>query len=284
MEPVTRLRFLVVALAATVGCSNPLDMGSEVIWSARHESGDLSEWEEGGQGRVLSPTVELASDRAHSGQGSLRLSNVADRLDVGPCVTREFEALPEAYQSAWYLIPEIGTTLSSWTLLRFRSRPPALPAGEGGAANDVGAPGGAGGGGPAGSAGALGTTPDPAEPSWFSVVELGARSLPDGGLVLYLFSHDRSELLSPVAVPAPRVPVGRWFHLEVLYRPGPDGGAVVWLDGARVYGVTGRSYGETTHVGLAVCNLGRLSEPVDVFVDDVVVSRARTTPTGSAAR
>jgi hypothetical protein len=108
--------------------------------------------------------------------------------------------------------------------------------------------------------------------------------LPDGGLVLYLFSHDRDELSSPIAVPAPRVPVGRWFHLEVLYRAGPSGGAVVWLDGVRVYGVSGRSHGNPERVGLALCNLGQLSAPVDVFVDDVVVSRVRTTPEGSLRR
>lgn len=265
--------------SALAACSEPVPLGSELLWTARHEEGDLSEWEAEGRGGVVSEMVVVTDADARSGRHALRLDNAGDQSEGGACVGREFPGEQEAYYSAWYSLPAAPRTISAWTLLRIRvvteeGREPADDSGAAGASGMDGAGGNGGAGGA--SAG------DPR--TWSSVFGLSTRSLPDDRLVLELFFHDREYLRSPVAVPTPFVPTERWFHLEVLYRGGEDGGVVVWLDGVRTYAVRGRNLGNSSGVQLQVCNVGQLASAAEVYVDDVAVSRVRVTPRGVLTR
>lgn len=257
-----------VALSA---CTDSLLVGSQVIWSARHEAEDLREWEGEGRGGLQGDEGMLlvTDERAHSGRFALRLTNPAHRVEAGGCVGRGFESLSEGYLSAWYFLPRAPTTRSAWTVLRLRSFGAVSQGSEQGMGGQAGH---------ANLAGAPGTE----LPEWRSVIELGMQSLPDGRLALYVFDHDRDYLRLPLPVPPPLVPVGRWFHLEVFYRTTlePEGRFVVWLDGEPVYSVSDRPLGDGSNVYFALCNMGQSEEeePVELFVDDALLSRVRATP------
>lgn len=255
-----------------VACSEPVHIGSEILWQAGHEGADLGEWEQGSSGGVLDGTVDVVDGHARSGRFAARLENPADSLEGGSCLERRFGDLSRAFYGAWYFLPEAPTTRAAWTLLRFRSLVSDGDPGAGGGGGDAAlADGGAGGDGSGAG-------------EWRSVLDLGMRSLPDGALALYVFDHDRKRLRLPQALPPAILPEGRWFHLEVFYESSPEaeGRFVVWLDGRAVYGVSERPLGDGANVTFAVCNVGQSEEdgPVEVFVDDVVVSRIRTTPKG----
>lgn len=264
-------------------CSDPVQLGSDILWQARHEDGDLREWERDRRGGVVDGVADVGEEHARAGRFAARLVNPGDRIDAGPCLWRRFEGRARAFYSAWYLVPKAPTTRSGWTLQRFQTLVPTAGAGDGaGEGGNAGvaldADGGAGGEGP---------LTDGPEGEWRSVISLGMRSLPDGALALYVFDHSREHLRLPIAVPPPILPEGRWFHLEVLYEaaPEPEGRLAVWLDGRPVYTAVGRNLGDGSNVTFAVCNAGESGEeePTEVFVDDVVVSRIRATPAGRLA-
>ncbi len=276
------LFYIVLLCVALVGaaCSEPVQLGSEILWQARHEDGDLREWEQDRRGGIVDGTVDVGDEHARAGRFSARLVNPGNRIDAGPCLWRRFEGQPRAFYSSWHLVPKAPTTRSGWTLHRFQTLVPEKAAGEGGGAGmDPGAEGGAGGEGP---------LADGPAGEWRSVISLGMRSLPDGALALYVFDHSRDHLRLPLAVPPPILPEGRWFHLEVFYESSaePEGRLVVWLDGRPVYTVTERSLGDGSNVTFGVCNAGESTEdePTEVFVDDVLVSRIRATPAGRLRR
>ena len=106
----------------------------------------------------------------------------------------------------------------------------------------------------------------------------------DGGLVLQALFHNEAYLLAPLSDPPPQVPVGRWFHVEAEFRAASDvtGKMVVWLDGRRVYELTGRPTVAPESLEFMVSSflLDLDPSPVDLYVDDVVISRSRTTPAG----
>jgi hypothetical protein len=70
------------SLASFAACDGGrIDLGTSILWSARHETGDLSEWMLGGEGgsTVEAPdtAIVVASDVAHSGAYAVKLTNSA---------------------------------------------------------------------------------------------------------------------------------------------------------------------------------------------------------------
>jgi hypothetical protein len=81
-----RARFLTIVVAVVValavgGCGRRIDFGSEILWEARHEGGDLSEWTGDGQGGSAAdaPMAAIAAttELAHSGAYSVKMTNTA---------------------------------------------------------------------------------------------------------------------------------------------------------------------------------------------------------------
>ena len=66
-RPLTLLALLPLSLLALPACNPHLNLGSSILWSARHETGDLSEWTEGGKG-------------GHGGGHARHLAGRLDRL------------------------------------------------------------------------------------------------------------------------------------------------------------------------------------------------------------
>jgi hypothetical protein len=237
-----------LSLLVISGCGAPVDLGSDLLFTAEHESGDLEEWLAGDEGGVTGDAdgaVELSSDFAHRGRYSVKLTATSTG-DDGPSLFRELAA-DRAFYSAWYYLPKAYDTVSYWTVQQFESR-----------TSD----------GDAVSAG----------------LDLRLRTLPGGEVVLYVFHNEPEYLQSPLADPPPYVPVGRWFQIESEFvaRTDATGSLRVWLDGELVYTIEGRPTvkSETVHFAPSSLAIDIGPAPVELFVDDVAISRTRVTPDG----
>ncbi len=243
------------ALLLTLGCSGPLNLGTDLVWTAEHESGDLSEWlgQAGGDTHLPSPEASVAAsaEQAHRGSYSVKLINPAvwDGDDEGPELWKPTSALEDAYYSAWFLVPEDYAPLPSLTLVRLRSR-------------------------------------EPGQDEFFSGEQLQLRGLATGGYLLMVMNNNAEFLREPVAEPAPLVATGRWFQLEARYEPRSQGRLRVWLDGALAYDLQNRPGGAGSEVVFSLCNATdqTASTPVTVFVDDAAISLTRVSPTGQLGR
>jgi len=246
------LRTAVLAGALTaLGCSDPLELGNDLVWTADQESGDLSPWTANDSGDERLPsrasTIEVSSEAAHHGTHAIKIVNPAswDDQGQGPELFHAAGVLEDAYYSAWFLLPEDYRLDPSLTLIRLRSR-------------------------------------DADGSELYGGEELQLRSLPVGGYVLQVFSNNAGYLLEPLADPAPRIAAGRWFQLEARYQPQGSGRLRVWLDGVLSYDLRGRPGAPGAEIVLGVCNVAQRSRPAPLvlFVDDAAVSLSRVGPSG----
>jgi hypothetical protein len=243
------LQFAIACLP--LGCSDSLELGNDLVWTADQEPGSLQQWTANGSGDVRLPSsdssIEVSTDAAHRGTRAVKLLNPAawDNMDEGPELFHAAGALEDAYYSAWFLLPEDYRLEPSLTLVRLRSR-------------------------------------DPGSAELFNGEELQLRSVPTGGYVLQVFSNNAGFLLEPLADPAPHVEAGRWFQLEARYQPQAAGRLRVWLDGVLSYDLARRPQAAGSEMIFSVCNVAEQSVPAPLvlFVDDAAVSLSRVTPTG----
>lgn len=244
---------LILSLAAA--CTDTLPLGSNIIWSANHESGDVSEWSSDNQGGTYvtdsGSNYTVVSEQAHTGRFSVKLTSSANSPDVGAGLFRYLGSREEAYFSAWYYLPVNYQTISYWTIFRFQSSSPTNTTTSG-----------------------LGS-------------DLNLRSLPEGQIVLYVLQQRPDYLQWPIADPAPYVPVGSWFQIETLYRNATDstGELKVWLDGVLVYDIENRITGLTDDFYWTPCNItsSMTPTPVHIYVDDAVISLNRVSVDGTTS-
>jgi hypothetical protein len=264
---------------AAAGCSSPtVDLGGDpdIIWWTNVETGDTSDWTNGGPsvGRIWSygPANQLwpSTDVARSGRYSLRASIVTNGSSSsssppfvppdGVLAIREAGLPSVGYYSAWYYLPQPAFPISSgpsstyWLIFKLRSRL------------------------------------DPTNPS--SVVELWDIDLsslttggPGGDLALDLVHHPPPPSLavrqSRIANP-PAVPIGRWFQIEVLFHAASDtsGQITVWQDGVSVFDIENMPTAPSNYVEWSVGSVSTgLSPPVaTLYIDDAAVSLRRLGP------
>jgi hypothetical protein len=237
----------------SVACTDRLDLGSDVLFYADHETGDFREWTLDKQGGIHSKpddaSVELTNEFAHRGQSSVRLMTRADGAEADAGLFHTWFSPLQGYFSLWYYLPTAYETLSTWTILRFRSASPSV--------SDFEA---------------------------FSI-DLNLRSLPDGRLVLVVVEQRQAYLAWPIAVPPPIVPIATWFQLEARFLSTPDesGHLKIWLDGSLIYDIDGRVTGQGNRVYFNPCNVTTSTRPAPavLYVDDVLVSASRVTPEGT---
>ena len=247
----TLLRTLTLAGAAlTLGCSDPLSLGSDLVWTADQEPADLTQWAADDSGGTYLPTdssVEVSTEAAHRGSHAVKLVNPAawNHQDEGPELFHTLGPLNDAYYSAWFMLPEDYRLEPQMTLMRLRSR-------------------------------------DPGGSELFNGEELQLRSLPVGGYVLQIFNNNAGFLLEPLADPAPRIEASRWFQLEARYEPQSSGRLRVWLNGTLAYDLRGRPGAAGSEIVLGVCNVAEAAKPAPVvlFVDDAAVSLSRVSVAG----
>jgi hypothetical protein len=242
--------------AMACACGDGVYVGSDILWSARHETADLSEWSREGTSATAidegDGSIATSEAFAHSGRYSVKLQKIVTgttAAGAGPRLLR-FGNLPKrAYYSAWFLVPQAYRTSSYWTILQFDIHGSTTPVEDRG-------------------------------------VNLQLRSLPgDNGLVLQVFFHQSAFLAAPLAYPTPVVAIGRWFQVEVEFEAASDatGKLVIWLDGRRVYDISSRATVDPDSLEFILSSMLVDAEPspVDLYVDDVIISRSRI---GSSAQ
>jgi hypothetical protein len=231
------------------GCSNQLELGSDLTWSADTESADLSQWAAANAVQLPSDeaSVEVTSEQRHGGRFAVRLVNPAnwDNEERGPELLHDVGPVGDAYYSAWFLLPVDHQLAPSLTFLQLKSR-------------------------------------DAATGELFNGEQLQLRSVPSGGYVLQVFHNNAGFLLEPVAAQAPLVTAGSWFHVEARFQPTRGGKLRVWLNGSLSYDLEGRPELAGTDVVFDVCNVveSATPTPLTLFVDDAAVSASRVGPSG----
>jgi hypothetical protein len=234
-----------------LACSAPQTLGTDLLWTAEHESGDFAEWTAGSLGEVSLPNAgsqaKVSTKRAHHGKFSAQLVNAspAEHANEGPELSRVIGTEADAYYSAWFLLPDSYALESNLTLVRLESRASA-------------------------------------DGKRFHGEELQLRTLPNGDYVVTVFSHNPAFLRAPVADPPPHVSPRQWFQLELRYEPQRSGRLRAWIDGRLAYDLTERPGADGDQIVLRVCNVTELppTEPIELFIDDVAVSTTRVSPFG----
>ena len=247
-----RLRKVALSAACSLcGCSDYLELGSDLAWSADTESADLSQWAAVESDAVLLPSaessVEVTSEQRHTGRNAVALVNPAnwDNEEAGPELLHDVGPVDDAYYSAWFMLPLDYDLQPSLTFLHLKSR-------------DV-------------TTGEL-----------LNGEQLQLRSLASGGYVLQVFHNNAGFLLEPVAEQAPRVAAGAWFHVEARYQPTSGGKLRVWLNGTLSYDLEGRPGAAGSDLVFDACNMTETASPapLTLFVDDAAVSASRVGPSG----
>jgi hypothetical protein len=249
-------RVLTLALLAG-GCGSELDVGSDLIWTARFESNDFREYTSVPNGSVSavpsgSSSVVVSSERAHTGSAGAKMTvdTTGQQLqNVGLALSGDLPI--EAYYSAWYYLPRSVTVGPYWVIFKFRMRT------------------------------------DAANPSTTDeLFDVDLDNLPTGEMTLRLFDH-RSGGDLPLDVPSPVVPVGDWFQVEGFYRNTTDqsGRLILWVDGRQIIDLH-QPMAPTPWVAWDVSSIAPDLTPASaiVHIDDCAVSRARVGPDGILAR
>jgi hypothetical protein len=247
-------------LAFVAGCGRDLDVGSDILWTARFEGDNFSEWK-----NVPSPplpdTIEVSSDVSHQPgnySAKLTVSGTANNTQgLGASLVRDGNQPTEAYYSAWYYLPQTITVGLYWVIMKFRYHSPNDPTTEA------------------------------------ELFDVNLKSLPGGVMSLRVYDHSASNdasaahdlpLLSTVKDP-PKLSVGKdWFQIEVFYRNAADGRFTLWLDGQEIID-TSESTGLDGWLAWDVVSVGYnlTPEPAVLYVDDCAISKTRIGPSGQLA-
>lgn len=238
--------------ARAAEASPGVDGRATVLWSASFETGDFSEWEADGQGGTYfsaGASPSPSTEQAHMGSGSAKLTSnpkngIVEDVYLFRGAPGSPPAEPEAYYGAWFFIPKPYVASFYWNIFHFL----------------------------------YGDTSD--RQGVMGMWDLNLRSNSAGELVPYGFDFiARQQRDEPVPIP---VPVGKWFHIEILMRLAADatGRVAVWQDGTLVLDVNNVVTAPTPWIQWSVGNTSTdiTPAPADLYIDDVTLSLARVGP------
>ncbi|MGA7745214.1 MAG: hypothetical protein WBP56_23025 [Polyangia bacterium] len=250
--------FMVACLVLASGCGQELDVGSDVLWTARFEGDNLAEWSPvpfgfGSASAVAPNTIEVSSERVHSGNfaAKLTVSGTADNTQGNGAGMVQNGGLPtQAYYSAWYYLPQSVSVGTYWVIMKFRMRT---------------------------------VLDDPTTEAELFDVNFQNPSV--GAMSLRLYDHRSGD--RTLDVPNPVVSVGAWFQLEAFYRDAADatGRLTLWLNGVQILDLPGAT-GPTAWVAWDVVSVGDDLTPdtAIIYVDDCAISQSRVGLTGLIAQ
>lgn len=246
----------ILLLFLLAGCGQSMDVGSDVLWTARFEGNNFLEWTSVPGGGVSPPsnlsTMAVSSEHAHQGNYSANLTIYApaDMTQGNASFVRSGNLPIQAYYSAWYYLPRSVTVGVYWVIMKFRLRT---------------------------------VVDDPTTDE--ELFDVNLKSLNDGGMSLRLYVHQGLGGGDwPLQIVDPVVPVGDWFQLEAFYRVASDnsGRLTLWLDGKQIVDKIGPT-GSTPWAAWDVVSVAEVLNPetATIFIDDCAISRTRIGPTGS---
>ncbi|HXJ21381.1 MAG TPA: heparin lyase I family protein [Polyangia bacterium] len=240
---------LLVSSVAGPACAPRLDLGSDLLWMARHEGGDLGEWTAGDKGGSWADTpdtsIAVSTEYAHSGRYSVKLSNAAVSSYEEVRLWRTDQFPQAAYYSAWYYLPRAYQTTDDWTIMQLRA-------------------------------------PLPDDRTTISqLLDVDLRSLPMGDLILSVYDHRPQYLRAATPDPAVVVPIGSWFQVQAYldYSSGADGRFALWLNGQPIYDLP-RPFNLAGTVYFSACSVSQALSPTDsaIYLDDAAVSLTPVDP------
>ena len=243
--------------------------GATILWSADHETSDLSQWTGDGNGGIwISSTAEAKISTAHSHSGryanALTIYNANGATSPSPGVrmarvgtTSDPNRLPDAaYYSVWYYFPQVVRPANWWNLFQWKRRF-VRPDGS--------------------------SSSDPVYD-----VNIGNRT--DGTMYFYLYSHvgnDGKYETQGVGIKASspvNIPVNQWVNLECYYLWSIEqtGRVTCWQDNQPIMDVrnviTEFSYGDVSRPRQwTVNNYSSQTDPPTqtIYIDDAAISESR---------
>ncbi len=248
--------FALVVLSAACSAAPTSQKSNGVLWSAGFETGNLSEWTQGGGGGPEDSgtgSVTVSTDVAHSGRysGKLTITGATNQTQ-GARLFRWAESIttPKAYYSAWFYFPQNYTGMIWWNVFQFKSK--------------------------------LSNTNN--DPLW--ILNVGNRA--DGTMYFYLYDWiDRRSYTQHIA----NIPVGKWIQVEAYYQQATDhtGRITFWQDGTMLFdlnGIVTRRPGD--EIDWSVDNYTDNITPstATIYVDDAAISTKWLAPgdTGSSGQ
>lgn len=223
----------------------PVSSGT-VLWSADHETGDISQWYYpstgpfgnygGGMFNSGVASVTPSLDYARSGRWSLRMT-IATPPMSGARLFRwsEPQRYGGLYYSAWYYLPRRYSVPNFWNVFQWKSK----------------------------------RTTGQIDP--FFVLNVGNRS--DQSMFLYLYDWQNSRSYSQSVAD---IPVGRWFRIEAFYEctGGTNGRVTFWQDGVQLLDVrnvrTRYSDGDCQW-SMDSYSDGLIPSPSTIYIDDAAI-------------
>lgn len=225
---------------------------SNILFSANHETGDLSQWAQSQGDAVFNSgtgEVSITQDVAFSGEYAVALRiQEATGQEQAARLFRWRGNPREAYYSAWFYFPEHYEPAEWWNVFQFKS-------------------------------------PHPNGTNW-PIWVLNVRNTDDGEMMFYLW-HELTwhsyglehQLTSKITT----IPVGQWVHVEAFYRRSTDesGSITVWQDGVKLYDVDNVQTALTDTIHWSLNNYTNEITPSDVtiYIDDAIISKTRANPT-----
>ena len=247
-----------IAALGAGGCGPRLDVGSDLLWTARFETNNFDEWTAsrfgGAVGATPAPpnTIAVSNARPHAAPTPPCSRSTPARTTPWRSASMSLkENLPaDAFYSAWYYLPHSTTVNGYWVIQKFRRRT------------------------------------DPADPSTEGeLFDLDLYTLPSGEMSIPpLRSPDR---LQPADARRPAVvPVDGWFHVEARYRNATDatGRLTVWLGRPRSPRRR-RPTAPCPWIEWAVTSLGQRPDTSCnvLYVDDCAIARGPHRPQRAVA-
>lgn len=240
-------------------CSDQIHLGSDPpYWSADFETGDLSQWTEGGTdggasagGQIVSSDAQLSvvATPTHSGQYAA-LSAIFAANGTSYARLYRWGSLPnDAYYRVWMYIPQNytmpvpgrGSTEQYWNVFEFQGRT------------------------------------DPADSAtyvylWSLDLEQASNGV-DMSWYLYDTPHAHKYIPTTTAV----APIGRWFLVEAFMHQATDntGHVTFWVDGKPLVDVSGVSTVPTMWLSWNVGGSASYitQQPAEIFLDDAEIAR-----------
>jgi hypothetical protein len=249
---VKRLILTAAMVLCLCGASAALAATGELVWSADHETGDMSQWPRAtlnwDSGLCLDHGVSSAYARSGSYSLKLEISTLFGTAGCRQARNREIATGNTYIYSAWYRLPKPVLTLHGhWNVFQFKSKCPACSYSD-----------------PMWSINFEG---DPLRPilKW-SGGSSGLAGPQEGDGVA---QREYPNLVTTT-------PIGRWTHLRVRLRQSGDytGRITVWHDGVRIYDLSGvrTRYPD----GSALWSVNNYSNgltvnPYALYIDDVSI-------------
>lgn len=220
-----------------VPTATPSSPPASILWSADHETGDLSQWDKDEGGGVFNTgtgQVIVTNTVAHSGRYAIAMTiNDANKQTQAARIFRWGENPKEAYYSAWFFFPQIFKPEEWWIVFQFKS----------------------------------------GDPMWLLNIE----NRENGDMVFYLWDWiNKQGYDNQMTSQITTVPIGRWVHVEAFYRRATDktGRITIWQDGVKLYDFDGVQTATSDSVHWSLANYTDQITPstATIYADDAVIS------------